>query len=158
MVSLSVTPRHYRVIMVAAGRGWNVRIGSCRWEMTVVAMPAGPARAGGKGASWAGSRPKCGRHCWMTRRPARVHERCTGVGPGSAITGWGAVIERARAGAAGRAGLISLRKLRYRIGRPGLSQGLLRAHRNPASPRHGGRSPQEFHGRNGTLRYTCYAR
>ena len=30
-------------------------------------------------------------------------------------------------------------------------------HRNPTSPRHGGRSPQESHGRNGTLRYTCYA-
>jgi len=43
--------------------------------MTVVSMSAGSARAGGKGASWTGSRPKCG-----------------------------------------RAGRISLRKLRYRIG------------------------------------------
>jgi hypothetical protein len=30
MVSLSVTPGHYRAIMVADGRGWNVRIGSYR--------------------------------------------------------------------------------------------------------------------------------
>jgi hypothetical protein len=60
----------------------------------------------------------------------------------------GAVIERVRLGvrAASASG-----KLRYRIG----CQGLLRSRRNPASPRHGGRSPQESHGRNGTLRYTC---
>jgi hypothetical protein len=37
----------------------------------------------------------------------------------------------------------------------GLSQGSCEPHRNPTSPRHGGRSPQESHGRNGTLRYTC---
>ncbi len=30
-------------------------------------------------------------------------------------------------------------------------------HRNPTTQRHGGRSPQESHGRNGTLRYTCDA-
>jgi hypothetical protein len=33
--------------MVAAGREWNIRIGSYRRKMTVVAMSAGPAMAGG---------------------------------------------------------------------------------------------------------------
>ncbi len=37
------------------------------------------------------------------------------------------------------------------------SQGLMRAPQNPHSPRLGSRSPQESHGRNDTLRYTCYA-
>ena len=39
----------------------------------------------------------------------------------------------------------------------GLSQGICEPHRNPTTPRHGGRSPQKPHGRNGTLRYTRYA-
>src|SRR5580704_8178862 len=43
-----------------------------------------------------------------------------------------------------------------RVGR-GQSAGLYEPHRNPTTPRPGGRSPQESHGRNGTLRYTCYA-
>jgi hypothetical protein len=38
-----------------------------------------------------------------------------------------------------------------------VGQGPCEPHRNPTTPRHGGRSPQESHGRNGTLRYTCYA-
>ena len=41
-------------------------------------------------------------------------------------------------------------------GRPG-QPGFWEPHRNPTNPRHGGWSPQESHGRNGTLRYTCYA-
>ena len=43
----------------------------------------------------------------------------------------------------------------YREGRA--DQGFREPHRNPTSLRHGSRSPQESHGRNGTLRYTCYA-
>ena len=39
-----------------------------------------------------------------------------------------------------------------RVGRA--SQGSCETHRNPTTPRHGGRSPQESRGRNGTLRYT----
>jgi hypothetical protein len=37
------------------------------------------------------------------------------------------------------------------------ARGFGEPHRNPTTQRHGGRSPQESHGRNGTLRYTCYA-
>ena len=36
-------------------------------------------------------------------------------------------------------------------------RGFGQPHRNPTTPRHGGGSPQESHGRNGTLRYTCDA-
>ena len=42
-----------------------------------------------------------------------------------------------------------------RVGSP--IRGFGEPHRNPTTQRHGGRSPQESHGRNGTLRYTCYA-
>jgi hypothetical protein len=53
-----------------------------------------------------------------------------------------------------------LRELLYAwclmLGRPH-RPGLLRAPQKPTTPRHGGRSPQESHGLNGTLRYTCYA-
>jgi hypothetical protein len=42
----------------------------------------------------------------------------------------------------------------YREGRA--DQGFCEPHRSPTSLRHGSRSPQESHGRNGTLRYTCY--
>ena len=38
---------------------------------------------------------------------------------------------------------------------PPASQGFCEPHRNPTSPRHGGRPPQESHGRNGALRYTA---
>jgi hypothetical protein len=53
--------------------------------------------------------------------------------------------------------VISLRKLRYRIGRLGLSQGLLRAPQKPHKSATRWAVPQESHGRNGTLRYTCDA-
>jgi hypothetical protein len=35
-------------------------------------------------------------------------------------------------------------------------KGLLRAPQKPTGPRHGGQSPQESHGRSGTLRYLLY--
>ena len=38
-----------------------------------------------------------------------------------------------------------------------VGQGSWEPHRTPTSRRHGGRSPQESHERNGTLRYTCDA-
>ena len=44
---------------------------------------------------------------------------------------------------------------RCRVGQP--VRGFGEPHRNPTTQRHGGRSPQESRGRNGTLRYTCYA-
>jgi hypothetical protein len=39
----------------------------------------------------------------------------------------------------------------------GPAMGFGEPHRNPTTQRHGGRSLQKSHGRNGTLRYTCYA-
>jgi hypothetical protein len=43
------------------------------------------------------------------------------------------------------------------VGSGGPVRGFHEPHRNPTTQRRGGRSPQESHGRNGTLRYTCYA-
>src|SRR5271167_525897 len=43
-----------------------------------------------------------------------------------------------------------------RVGSAGPVRGFGEPHRNPATPRHGAGSPQEPHGRNGTLQYTCY--
>ena len=51
----------------------------------------------------------------------------------------------------------SRRDLGTRPGLAGPVKGFGEPHRNPTSPRHGGRSPQESHERNGTVRYTCYA-
>jgi hypothetical protein len=45
-----------------------------------------------------------------------------------------------------------LRELRYMV----LHAGPTGPHRSPTTSRHGGRSPQEPHGLNGTLRYTYY--
>jgi hypothetical protein len=56
--------------------------------------------------------------------------------------------------------VISPRELRYlvlHVGSAGPVRGFCEPHRNPTTPRHGGRPPQESHGLNGTLRYTCYA-
>jgi hypothetical protein len=53
--------------------------------------------------------------------------------------------------------VISLRKLLYRAGSAGLSQGLLQAPQKPHKSATRRPSPQESHGRNGTLRYTCDA-
>ena len=46
-----------------------------------------------------------------------------------------------------------LRELRYLV----LHAGPARPHRSPTTSRHGSGSPQDPHGLNGTLRYTCYA-
>jgi hypothetical protein len=95
-------------------------------------MSAGPARAGGKGGQLGRIPPEV----WA----ALLDDAKARPGAREGVPAWaravpllagGAVIERARAVAAGRAGRISLRKLRYRIGWPGLSQGLLRAPQKP---------------------------
>lgn len=69
------------------GPGWNVRIGPYREEMTVLALSAGPAMAGGRAAEDGGRPGQIPPDVWAAllddaKARARMHEKVYRRGPG----------------------------------------------------------------------------
>ena len=113
--------------------------------------PCHPAKTSAAGMRSRTGRYECAYHSRPTVGRARVFGDRRGITTAGQVAlmtlGYRKVVIRIRKSAG----------LGYHAGSASPVRGFGEPHRNPTTQRHGGRSPQEPHGRNGTLRYTCYA-